>query len=79
MNIFSFSYLHTYRIKCSQNHRMELNMNSEKREKRKKGESVRDERKRLRSEGKPYVNSKSVLVGGKTEPKEEVCTKYFFL
>lgn len=37
---------------------------------------MRDERKRRRSEGKPYLNFKNVLVEGKTEPKQEVCTKY---
>lgn len=52
---------------------MEFNKNQTT--KRRSGESVRDERKRRRSEGKPYVNSKNVLVEGKKGPKnEEVCT-----
>lgn len=53
-----------------------MELNSDTGKKRKKGESMRDERKRRRSEGKPYLNFKNVLVEGKTEPKQEVCTKY---
>lgn len=56
-----------------------MEVNSDTSKKRKKGESIRDERKRCRSEGKPYVNRKNLLVEGKTEPKEEVCTKYLLL
>lgn len=41
--------------------------------KRRKGVSVRTEIKRLRSEGKLYVNKKNIVVEGKPEPKEEVC------
>jgi hypothetical protein len=37
-----------------------------------KKQSVHNERKIRRSEGKPYVNKKNVLVEGKTEPKEKI-------
>lgn len=49
---------------------MELNSATSKI--RQKGKSVREEQKRRRNEGKPYINNKNVLVKGKTGPQEEV-------
>lgn len=38
----------------------------------KKENQVREEQKRRKSEGKPYINNKNMLVKGKTGPQEEV-------
>lgn len=43
-----------------------------------KKQSVRNERKIRRSEGKPYVTKKNVMVEGKKEPKEEISCKCKF-
>ncbi|KAE9536991.1 hypothetical protein AGLY_006798 [Aphis glycines] len=43
-----------------------------------KKQSVHNERKIRRSEGKPYVTKKNVMVEGKKEPKEEISCKCKF-
>jgi len=49
-----------------------MEINSATRKIRQKGKSVREEKKGCRSEGKPYLNNKNVLVEGKTGLQEEV-------